>query len=170
MDRIKLFPCFFDSQPATSNIFLMYLLVFIPFQFYHLYLWTGNQKLLQDLWPVARKALIWLMRDSTGGSGLPLRKTCTYDIIYLEGYDHTTYNSVMYLLGLRVGKVLAETLGEKQLADTIELAFNYGKAKIDRILWNEKDGFYHSWWDHEKGSPDWLMADSLYGQVSFRFG
>lgn len=107
------------------------------------------------------------MRDSTGGTGLPLRKTCTYDIIYLEGYDYTTYNSVMYLLGLKVGKVLAEALGEQQLASTIQLAFDHGKAKIDRILWNEQDGFYHSWWDHKKGSPDWLMADSLYGQVCF---
>ena len=92
--------------------------------------------------------------------------TCTYDIIYLEGYDHTTYNSVMYLLGLRVGKVLAEKQGDKELVETIQLAFDYGKAKIDRTLWDEKEGFYHSWWDHEKGSPDWLMSDSLYGQVS----
>ena len=106
------------------------------------------------------------MSSSTEGSGLPLRKTCTYDIIYLEGYDHTTYNSVMYLLGLRVGQVLAEALGETELAQTVHKAFKYGKDKMDRTLWNEKDGFYHSWWDHEKGSPDWLMTDSLYGQVS----
>ena len=106
------------------------------------------------------------MHFSTGGSGLPLRKTCTYDIIYLEGYDHTTYNSVMYLLGLRVGQVLAETLGETELAQRIHQALEYGKAKMDRTLWNEDDGFYHSWWDHKKGSPDWLMTDSLYGQVS----
>lgn len=105
------------------------------------------------------------MRDSTGGTGLPLRMTCTYDIIYLEGYDYTTYNSVMYLLGLKVGKVLAEALGEQQLASTIQLALDHGKARIDRTLWNEQDGFYHAWWDHKKGSPDWLMADSLYGQV-----
>lgn len=109
------------------------------------------------------------MRDSTGGSSLPLRKTCTYDIIYLEGYDHTTYNSVMYLLGLRVGKVLANTLGEKKLAHTIQTAFNDGKAKMDETLWDDKEGFYHAWWDHEKGSPDWLMSDSLYGQVGRRF-
>ena len=106
------------------------------------------------------------MHISTEGSGLPLRKTCTYDIIYLEGYDHTTYNSVMYLLGLRAGQVLAETLGETELAQTVHHAFKDGKAKMDRTLWNENNGFYHSWWDHEKGSPDWLMADSLYGQVS----
>ena len=135
-------------------------------QFYHLYLWTGNENLLRDLWPAARRALIWLMSSSTEGSGLPLRKTCTYDIIYLEGYDHTTYNSVMYLLGLRVGQLLAKALGETELAKTVYKAFKYGKAKMDRTLWNENDGFYHSWWDHEKGSPDWLMADSLYGQVS----
>ncbi|PFX33506.1 hypothetical protein AWC38_SpisGene1570 [Stylophora pistillata] len=134
-------------------------------QFYHLYLWTGNRQILRDLWPAARKALIWLIRDSTGGSGLPLRKTCTYDIIYLEGYDHTTYNSVMYLLGLRVGQVLADTVGETELARVIQLAFEYGKARIDRTLWDEEEGFYHSWWDHEKGSLPWLMADSLYGQV-----
>ena len=138
---------------------------FVRFQFYHLYLWTGNKKLLRDLWPAARNAVIWLMRDSTEGSCLPLRKTCTYDIIYLEGFDHTTYNSVMYLLGLRVGKALAETVGEEELAEAIQVAFDNGKAKIDNTLWDEEDGFYHTWWDLEKGSPDWLMADSLYGQV-----
>jgi len=158
---------FFGALRKLIGIPTLVIVNFVSaFQFYHLYLWTGNQKLLQDLWPAARKALIWLMRNSTRGSGLPLRMTCTYDIIYLEGYDHTTYNSVMYLLGLRVGKVLAEKQGDKELAETIQLAFDYGKAKIDRTLWDEKEGFYHSWWDHEKGSPDWLMSDSLYGQVS----
>ena len=72
----------------------------------------------------------------------------------------------MYLLGLRVGKALAKTLGEEELAESIQLALDEGKAKIDNTLWDEEDGFYHSWWDQEKGSPDWLMADSLYGQVS----
>ena len=72
----------------------------------------------------------------------------------------------MYLLGLRVGQVLADTVGETELARVIQLAFEYGKARIDRTLWDEEEGFYHSWWDHEKGSLPWLMADSLYGQVS----
>lgn len=34
---------------------------------------------------------------------------------------------------------------------------------MDRILWNEKDGFYCFWWDYEKGLFDWLMMDFLYG-------
>ena len=72
----------------------------------------------------------------------------------------------MYLLGLRVGQVLATLQGENELAQEIEKAMDFGKDKIDKTLWDGEGGFYHAWWDHEKGSPDWLMADSLYGQAS----
>lgn len=55
------------------------------------------------------------MCDSIGGMGLLLCKICIYDIIYFEGYDYMIYNSVMYLLGLCVGKCLVEMLEEKEL-------------------------------------------------------
>ena len=35
----------------------------------------------------------------------------------------------------------------------------------DHDTWSEEDGYYHAWWDKEKGSPSWLMSDSLYAQV-----
>ena len=51
---------------------------------YHLYLWTADEKLLKDLWPSVRKATLWLVKNSTEGTGLPLRMTNTYDLLYLE--------------------------------------------------------------------------------------
>ena len=107
------------------------------------------------------------MRDSTGGTGLPLRLTCTYDIIYLQGYDHTTYNSVMYLLGVRVAEELGKVKGDEELRRMSRKAFDLGRKMVEEKLWDSTRGFYRTWWDHEKGSPDWLMADSLYGQVIF---
>ena len=134
-------------------------------QVYLLYKWTGNDKLLRDLWPAVSKATVWLMRNSTNGTGLPLRLSCTYDIIYLEKYDHTTYNSVMYLLGLRAAEELGRMKGDEAFSQRCVKAFRRGRRRLVEKLWDGAHGYFHAWWDHERGSPHWLMADSLYGQV-----
>jgi len=49
----------------------------------------------------------------------------------------------------------------KEVSTALEIA-NY---RISEELWSEEDGYYHACWDKEKGSPSWLMSDSLYAQV-----
>ena len=49
----------------------------------------------------------------------------------------------------------------KEVSTALEVA-NY---RISEKLWSEEDGYYHAWWDKEKGSPSLLMGDSLYAQV-----
>lgn len=71
----------------------------------------------------------------------------------------------MYLLGMRVTAALAEAKRDKRLKKKATEAFTAGLKKIEKEMWDEEKGFYHAWWDRQKGSPDWLMADSLYGQV-----
>lgn len=35
---------------------------------YHYYLWTGDQSLLDRLWPSAKRAITWVLVDSTKGT------------------------------------------------------------------------------------------------------
>ncbi|KAK3739472.1 hypothetical protein QZH41_020504 [Actinostola sp. cb2023] len=134
-------------------------------QVYHLYIWAGKEKLLRDLWPAVRKAAIWMIQEDTDGTGLPLRMTNTYDILQLQKYDHSFYNSVMYLLGLRATEELAGVQRDADLYLLAREAIVKATTMIRQLFWDEERGYYRAWWDHKKGSPPWLMADSLYGQV-----
>ena len=51
------------------------------------------------------------------------------------------------------------------LAGFVSTALEVANYRISEELWSEEDGYYHAWWDKEKGSPSWLMSDSLYTQV-----
>ena len=37
---------------------------------YQYYLWTGDQALLDQLWPSAKRAMTWVIVDSTKGTNL----------------------------------------------------------------------------------------------------
>ena len=102
---------------------------------------------------------------STQGTGLPVKLQCTYDQLFLHTYDHNAFNSFLHLLALRVAKELCEIKKDRKTLEDIEEALKEAQAKIDDELWSEEDGFYHAVWDRHKGSPSWLMADSLYAQV-----
>lgn len=107
-----------------------------------------------------------MITEGTDGTGLPLRMTNTYDILQLQRYDHAFYNSVMFLLGLRAAEEMAEVQKDVDLYLLIREAIAKALKKIDELFWDDERGYYHAWWDSKKGSPPWMMADSLYGQVS----
>ncbi|XP_031550637.1 uncharacterized protein LOC116288065 [Actinia tenebrosa] len=134
-------------------------------QVYHLYIWAGKEQLLRDLWPTVRKATQWMIDEGTDGTGLPLRMTNTYDILQLQQYDHSFYNSVMFLLGLRAAEEIAEVQKDVDMYFLIREAIAKALKKVDQLFWDDERGYYHAWWDSKKGSPPWMMADSLYGQV-----
>lgn len=50
---------------------------------------TGDAALLAELYPTAVLALGWLMGNAAP-LGLPERLYCTYDILWLDGYNTTT--------------------------------------------------------------------------------
>jgi len=56
-------------------------------------------------------------------------------------------------------------MDDHSLWKEVTIAMEFAKYTISEELWSEEDGYYHAWWDKQKGSPSWLMSDSLYAQV-----
>lgn len=71
----------------------------------------------------------------------------------------------MYILALRVAQELCKIMDDSDLLKEVNIAKEYASYRILKEMWSEDDGYYHAWWDAEKGSPKWLMSDSLYAQV-----
>lgn len=38
---------------------------------------------------------------------------------------------------------------------------------LNKVLWNETHQYFRAWQDAKLGAPPWVMADTLYGQVSW---
>lgn len=49
--------------------------------------------------------------------------------------------------------------------EDIGKAFDRAHVRFEVEMWDDKDGFYHAWFDAEWGSPSWIMSDTFYGQV-----
>ena len=88
-----------------------------------------------------------------------------YDLLSLDKYDHSIYNSVVYLLTLRAAEKLAALKNDTSFGRLMKETYVKASKRMDLELWDKPKGFYHAWWDMEYGSPPWIMSDSLYGQV-----
>lgn len=71
----------------------------------------------------------------------------------------------MHLLALRVAKELGTRKNDTEFVRTVTQAFEHAQKRVQMELWDDKREFYHAWWDMEYGSPEWIMSDSLYGQL-----
>ena len=122
---------------------------------------TGDGALLDDLYPTAQRALGWLMANAVP-QGLPEKLYSTYDILWLEGYNTTAYNSFLYLAALRAGEVLAAAAGDAPTGAAVAAARARAEAAVQDLLWDAAGGYYRAYlWNNESA----LMADSLYGAV-----
>ena len=155
---------FLFSGPKNQRIMGDVTTVFIV-ETYHIYQWTNNSHFLKDMWPHVVKAVDWLIDEGTNGTGLPYRQQCTYDLLNLNIYDHNVFNSFMYVLALRAAQELCKIMNDSDLLTEVNIAKEFASYRISEELWSEEDGYYHAWWDEQKGSPSWLMSDSLYAQV-----
>lgn len=83
----------------------------------------------------------------------------------LDKFDHDAYNSFIYLLALRAAQELGTITNDTKFVSTVRQSFNHAQKRVDTELWDNAKHYYHAWWDMEYGSPEWIMSDSLYGQV-----
>lgn len=130
-----------------------------------MYEFTNDLGFLQRLMPVITKAIDWMVDVGTGGTPLPKRQCCTYDIIDFAGYDHTTFNSFLYLAAMRACQRIATYTNNPTLATKCSAAHDAAVPFMKQELWNETSSYFRAWSDSAKGAPPWVMADTLYGQV-----
>ncbi|XP_020625895.1 uncharacterized protein LOC110063277 isoform X1 [Orbicella faveolata] len=153
-----------DSGPAIQRLMGDVTTVFVV-ETYHIYLWTNDSEFLRDMWPHVVKAVDWMIFKGTQGTGLPYKLQCTYDQLDLNLYDHNIFNSFLYVLALRAAQELCNIMDDHSLWKEVTIAMEFARYTISEELWSEEDGYYHAWWDKQKGSASWLMSDSLYAQV-----
>jgi len=134
-------------------------------QSYLIYSWTNDTEFFDEIYPFSVRAVKWLIKDSTKGTGLPYRKGDAYDLFELEKYDHSAYNSIMYLLGLRTMLKMALLQSDKESFNVVNSALARAEKQFDIEMWDDRREFFHAWFDDEWGSPSWLMSDIFYGQV-----
>jgi hypothetical protein len=125
--------------------------------------WHNNSGLLTELWPTARRALQWHLRQANA-SGLPMRLCNTYDVDHPETRDVDSYNAMFHLLATRSGAILAAELGDVAFAATLHTAYLRGQQAIDELLWDEPGKFY-KFFNSSLSSERQLMVDAMYPQV-----
>ena len=129
---------------------------------YGLYLWTGDRKYLDELWPHVKKAAQWQIERSRR-FGLPDHLNNTYDWWHFENMDLGCYNAVLHLAAMKAAAQLAAVEGDKSFSQACRANLTTASKKLDELLWTGK--YYRAWWMQSGGYPDALHADSLYGQL-----
>lgn len=130
-----------------------------------LYEWTNDTGFLSEMTSSVLKAAQWFMHIGTAGTPLPHKQCCTYDIIDFAKYDHTAFNSFLYLAALRAGQRLGGYVGNASFSKECSDKEAEAAAFMTKSLWNESAGYFRAWSDAQLGAPPWVMADTLYGQV-----
>jgi non-lysosomal glucosylceramidase len=122
---------------------------------------TGDDALLTDLYPTAVRALSWLIMNAAP-LGLPEKLYSTYDILWLDQYNTTTYNAFLYMAALRAGEVLSTAMGDSNTLNQVTAALNRAKSATQSLLWNSTENFFRA---YSYNNDNAIMADALYGQV-----
>ncbi|MBD3265580.1 hypothetical protein GF373_02835, partial [bacterium] len=98
---------------------------------------SGNDEVLEMLWPKVRKALefCWIEggwdADKDG-----VMEGCQHNTMDVEYYGPNPQMGIWYLGALRAGEEMARHLGETAFADTCEQLFQHGSHWIDENLFN----------------------------------
>ena len=132
-------------------------------EIWEMYAWTGDMNFTKAMYPHVVHAMEWQIRRSP--DGLPIHLVSTYDIVALDQFVYTTFNSVLHLLAMRATMRLAEAFRDNATYQTAAAAYNNGSVLLQSLLWNNASRYYQSFWDTDTDGSHVVFADSLYGQV-----
>ncbi len=110
---------------------------------------SGDDELLRELWPGARKALefCWLEggwdADHDG-----VMEGCQHNTMDVEYYGPNPQMGAWYLGALRAGEEMARYLGETEFAERCHALFENGRQWIDEHLFNNE------YYEHEIRPPE----------------
>ena len=127
-------------------------------ELYEFWINTADVTLLNELWPAARAAVGWLI-SAAAQIGLPWHLVCTYDILVLEAYNTTTYNSFLHMLAMAAGRELATVVGDTATASAASAALARAQGAVENLLWNSTYSYLRAY-----TGGDAVMSDALYGQ------
>jgi non-lysosomal glucosylceramidase len=119
---------------------------------------TGDVAMVNEMWPAAKRAIAWLI-GAAEQIGLPWHLVCTYDILVLEAYNTTTYNSFLHMLSMAAGRELAKVVGDADTAAAAEAALARAQGAVGALLWNSTANYLRAY-----TGGDAVMTDALYGQ------
>ena len=124
------------------------------------YLWTGDRRYLERMWPHIRLAMESTAALDTDGDGLPDGDTAanTYDAWGFQGTP--SYISILWLAALEAGIRLAAEMQETKLQEKWQIMLQTGRESLLR-LWN---GSYFSLWLDGGKRDECCMTDQLDGQ------
>ena len=97
------------------------------------------------MWPHVVKAITCMIDGGTKGTGLPYRLQCKCDQLFLNLYDHNTFNSFLYVLAIRAAEELSKIMDDLELLKEVSTALEMANYRISEELWSEEDGYHHAW-------------------------
>lgn len=103
---------------------------------YRDFLWSGNRKFLQAIYPHAKKALGWSLSKDHDGNGLPDHEGAdqTFDLWEFHGVN--AYTSSLFLAALLACERMATRMKDAAFAKECRLHFKKGSTSFEKELWN----------------------------------
>jgi uncharacterized protein (DUF608 family) len=131
------------------------------------YQWTGERRLLDDVWPHVKQSIERGMAADRDGDGL------ADGAISFLTYDHwfppatNCYRGTMWLADLRCAATLAGIVGDTDAAEQFSALAAKASKSFDRLYWN---GSYYSFaYDPRRQTTDrGCLADQVSGQLYVR--
>lgn len=130
-------------------------------QIYRDVLWLKDRKFLQQMYPSAKKAMLWSFGTDKNGDGLPDNEGAdqTYDV--WEFFGTNSYTSSIFLAAVLAFEKLAELKGDAAMARACRARFEKGRESFIKQLWNGK--YFVAGWSKGKVYPA-CIAGQLNGQ------
>lgn len=129
------------------------------------YLYTGDRRYLEDLWPNVIRAMDSIERLDGNGDGLPDQETRrnTYDAWNFSGTP--TYIAILWLAALKAAIVMAERMNDGERVEKWRGLLEKGRESLEKLLWN---GEYYDLWRDGESVDQCLMTDQLDGEWFLR--
>jgi uncharacterized protein (DUF608 family) len=135
------------------------------------YLWTGDKKYLDEMWPHVKAAMNHNLALDEYGVLLPYHydrsltdtylASQTYDIWDFLGYS--AYVSSIWLAALKATGYMAQLMGDDSYSRKMDETYATAKDNMEKLLWNGE--YYNLWNDPPSGKVNYYcMADQLSGQ------
>ena len=142
----------------------------LPGQFVYLslraYFWSGDRAFLEQIWPSAKKALEYVLRErDRNGDGMPDMEgvMCSYDNFPMYGV--ASFVAAQWLAALDLAVKAANVMGDSESARRYAKLLENGRKVFEQRLWN---GRYYRLCNDKGGAngtvDEGCLTDQLLGQ------